>query len=175
MDTETSQKWSKRKGAKTSHPKVPKPLASHMFSFSIIQGRGGRRWRSIAAISIYPLWFCENPEILSNRKGCYYCFGMVSVKPKGGAWNWQPGQGGAVLYRAPKMSPGTSLNLGQIALHMLLLKGFLQEAKKPSGASAISVGNVVLESLCTIYLQDFQMLPAKGLPETLSWEWFGML
>ena len=62
-----------------------------------------------------------------------------------------------------------------IELHMLLLKGFLQEAKKLSGASAISVGNVVLESLCTIYLQDFQMLPAKGLPKALSWECFEML
>ena len=155
METGTSQKRSKRKGAKTSHPKVPKPLVPHVFPFSIIRGRGGRRWRSIAAISIYPLWFCENPEILSNRKGFYYCFGMVSVKPKRGTWNWQPGQGGAALYRAPKMSPGTSLNLGQIALHMLLLKGFLQEAKKLSGASAISVENVVLESLCRIYRQDF--------------------
>ena len=92
------------------------------FRSVLYRGGGDGGGGALPPFPYTPLWFCENPEILSNRKGFYYCFGMVSVKPKGGTWNWQPGQGGAVLYWAPKMSPGTSLNLGQIALHMLLVK-----------------------------------------------------
>ena len=158
MDTETSQIDPKRKEPKRATQRFQNHWFPMCFRAVLYGGGGDGGGGALPPFPYTPFGFAKIRK--SYQFGVVFTtvlgwFPIISVKPKGGTWNWQPGQGGVVLYRAPKMSPGTSLNLGQIELHMLLLKGFLQEAKKVSGASAISVQTVVLESLCRIYFQIF--------------------
>ena len=112
MDTGTSQKWSKRKGAKTSHPKVPKPLVSHMFSFSIIQGRGGRRWRSIAAISIYPPLVLRKSGNPIKSERFLPLFWGGSRKTKGGDMELAARPGGSSIIQGSQNEPRNEPKFG---------------------------------------------------------------